>query len=69
MFTSAGRLRNAVVDPSIDERQLIETAYFSKVTYQDLAGQRKQPPEAVKRHIHIAMEKLRDKLRTEAERP
>lgn len=65
----AGRLRNAVTALSIDERQLIEAAYFSKVTYHELAGHQKQPPEAVRRHIHVAMEKLRDKLRTGAEGP
>jgi RNA polymerase sigma-70 factor (ECF subfamily) len=66
---SATRLRNAAVTRlSVDERQLIETAYFSKVNYRELAMQRQQSPEAVKRHIHSAMEKLRDQLSTGMER-
>ena len=64
------RLRNAAVTSlSVDERQLIESAYFSKVNYRVLAEHRHQPPEAVKRHIHSAMEKLRDQTSTGMERP
>jgi RNA polymerase sigma-70 factor, ECF subfamily len=66
----AVRLRNAAVTSlSMDERQLIEAAYFSKLSYRELAEQRQQSPEAVKRDIHSGMEKLRDQLGTEMERP
>jgi RNA polymerase sigma-70 factor (ECF subfamily) len=65
----ATRLRNAAVTSlSVDERQLIETAYFSRLSYRELAAQRQQSPEAVERHIHSAMEKLRDQLSTGMER-
>jgi RNA polymerase sigma-70 factor (ECF subfamily) len=63
-------LRNAAVTSlSVDERQLIGTAYFSNVSYRELAAQRQESPEAVKRRIHSAMEKLRDQLGTGMERP
>jgi RNA polymerase sigma-70 factor (ECF subfamily) len=65
----ATRLRSAAVTSlSADERQLIETAYFSRLSYRELAAQRQQSPEAVKTHIHSAMEKLRDQLSTGMER-
>ncbi len=65
----AVRLRKAAVTSlSMDERQLIEAAYFSKLSYRELAAQRQQPPEAVKGQIHAAMEKLRDQLGTAVER-
>jgi RNA polymerase sigma factor (sigma-70 family) len=64
----AVRLRNAVTTLSVAERQLIETAYFSNVSYRELAEQRQESPESVKRHIHSAMEKLRDQLGTAVER-
>jgi RNA polymerase sigma-70 factor, ECF subfamily len=65
----AVRLRNAAVTTlSVAERQLIETAYFSNVSYRELAAQRQQSLESVKRHIHCAMEKLRDQLGTAVER-
>ena len=64
------RLRNAAVTSlSVDERQLIEGAYFSRLNYRVLAEQRHLPPEAVKRRIHSAMEKLRDQISTGIERP
>jgi RNA polymerase sigma-70 factor, ECF subfamily len=64
----AVRLRNAVITLSVAERQLIETAYFANVSYRELAEQRQESPESVKRHIHSAMEKLRDQLGTGVER-
>jgi RNA polymerase sigma factor (sigma-70 family) len=53
----------------VDERQLIETAYFSKLNYRELAEQHRQSPETVKRRVHSAMEKLRDQISTGMERP
>jgi len=64
----AGRLRSAVANLSRNERQLIEAGYFSRRTYRELAEQRSQPPERVRRDMHVAMDKLREKLRTAAER-
>jgi RNA polymerase sigma-70 factor, ECF subfamily len=64
------RLRNAAVTSlSVDERQLIESAYFSKLNYRELAEQHRQSPETVKRRVHSAMEKLRDQINTGMERP
>jgi RNA polymerase sigma-70 factor (ECF subfamily) len=65
----ATRLRNAAVTSlSVHERQLIEAAHFSRLSYRELAAQRQQSPDVVKRHIHSAMEKLRDQLNTGMER-
>jgi RNA polymerase sigma-70 factor (ECF subfamily) len=64
----AGRLRSAVANLSVNERQLIEAGYFSKRTYRELAQQRNQPPEAVRRDMHIAIDKLRVKLQAAVER-
>ena len=64
----AGLLRSAVANLSSNERQLIEAGYFSRRTYRELAEQRNQPPEAVRRDMHVAMDKLREKLRTAVER-
>lgn len=55
-------LRNALAALSAHERQLIEAVYFSRLTYREVAAQRQQSAEAVQRHIHSGMEKLREKL-------
>lgn len=57
-------LQNALRSLSADERQLIEAAYFSESTYQDLAAERQQPADDVKEQLQRSMEKLREQLLT-----
>lgn len=57
-------LQNALRSLSADERQLIEAAYFSESTYQDLAAERQQPADDVKGQLQRSMEKLREQLLT-----
>jgi RNA polymerase sigma-70 factor, ECF subfamily len=65
----AVQLRNAVVTTlSMDERQVIEGAYFSRLSYRELAARREQTAEAVKSHIHSGMEKLQQQLGTGVKR-
>jgi RNA polymerase sigma-70 factor, ECF subfamily len=52
-------LRNAVTALSLSERQLIEGAYFSRLSYRELAVEEQSAVESVQEDIHFAMEKLR----------
>jgi RNA polymerase sigma-70 factor, ECF subfamily len=52
------RLRNAVTTLSESERRLIESAYFSRLSYRELAVEEQRSVESVQEGIHSAMEKL-----------
>ncbi len=58
----AGLLRTALSVLTADERQAIETAYFSELTYAETAAQLEQPLGTVKTRIRSALEKLRHVL-------
>jgi RNA polymerase sigma-70 factor (ECF subfamily) len=66
--TQGGRLRNAVTGLSESERRLIESAYFSRLSYRELAAEAQRPIEAVQEDIHFSMEKLRTALCNETGR-
>ncbi|MGH7128424.1 MAG: sigma-70 family RNA polymerase sigma factor [Planctomycetaceae bacterium] len=55
-------LRNALTVLTGDERQAIETAFFSQLTYAETAGQLNQPLGTVKTRIRSGLEKLRQAL-------
>jgi RNA polymerase sigma-70 factor, ECF subfamily len=63
-----GWLRNAVTGLSEGERRLIESAYFSRLSYRELAAEEQRPVESVQEDIHFAMEKLRTALCNETGR-
>jgi RNA polymerase sigma-70 factor (ECF subfamily) len=65
---TGGWLRNAVTGLSEGERRLIESAYFSRVSYRELAAEEQRPVESVQEDIHFAMEKLRTALCNETGR-
>jgi RNA polymerase sigma-70 factor, ECF subfamily len=56
------RLRKALTVLSSDERAAIETAYFTGLTYAEVATQLKQPLGTVKTRIRSALVKLRNAL-------
>jgi RNA polymerase sigma-70 factor (ECF subfamily) len=45
-----------------DERQVVETAFFGELTYQEVASKLNQPLGTVKTRIRSALGKLRDAL-------
>jgi RNA polymerase sigma-70 factor, ECF subfamily len=55
-------LHRALTVLTADERQAIETAYFSELTYVETAGHLQQPLGTVKTRIRSALEKLRQAL-------
>ena len=55
-------LREAVAALTPQERQAIETAYFSELTYAETADRLNQPLGTVKTRIRSALAKLRDAL-------
>ena len=55
-------LRNALTTLTPDERQAIETAYFSELTYAQAALQLNQPLGTVKTRIRAGLAKLRQQL-------
>lgn len=57
-----GLLKSALEVLTADERQAIETAYFSELTYAEAAARLGQPLGTVKTRIRSALEKLRRAL-------
>ena len=55
-------LRNALQVLTADERQAIETAFFSEMTYSEVATRLNQPLGTVKTRIRSALAKLREAL-------
>jgi RNA polymerase sigma-70 factor (ECF subfamily) len=63
----AVRAALAVLTP--EERQAIETAFFSELTYAEVALRLNQPLGTVKTRIRSGLQKLRQALATEASKP
>ena len=55
-------LREALTTLTPDERQAIETAFFSELTYQEVATQLSQPIGTVKTRVRSGLRKLRQAL-------
>ena len=62
-------LREALTVLTPDERQLIETAYFSELTYAEVAVRLNQPLGTVKTRIRSGLAKLRQALLTGRRKP
>jgi RNA polymerase sigma-70 factor, ECF subfamily len=64
LFEEQSRLlRNALEVLSPEERNAIETAFFSEFTYEETARKLNQPVGTVKTRIRSGLEKLREALR------
>ena len=62
-FKERGRaLQSAMEVLTADERQVIEAAFFSELTYAEVAARLKQPLGTVKTRIRSALHKLRQAL-------
>ena len=57
-------LRNALTVLTPEERQVIETAFFSELTYAEVAARLNQPLGTVKTRIRSGLRKLRQALAT-----
>ncbi len=64
-----GVLQGALSALTPDERQAIETAFFSELTYAETAVRLDQPVGTVKTRVRSALAKLRKALGTEGGRP
>jgi RNA polymerase sigma-70 factor, ECF subfamily len=62
-------LQAALTALTADERQTIETAFFSELTYSETAVRLDQPIGTVKTRVRSALAKLRKALRSEGGRP
>jgi RNA polymerase sigma-70 factor (ECF subfamily) len=63
LFKEQARLlRNALEVLTPDERQAIETAFFSEMTYSEVAGKLNQPLGTIKTRIRSGLSKLREAL-------
>src|SRR5262245_41036113 len=60
-------LRNALDILTLDERQAIEMAFFSELTYQEVAARLNQPLGTVKSRIRSGLAKLRSALTNTSE--
>ncbi len=63
------RLRRAIAILSAEERVVIEAAYFSELTYTEVAARYKLPPGTVKTRIRAGLQKLREHLAPDEETP
>lgn len=61
------RLRSAVAVLTADEREVIEAAYFSDLTYAEVAARLNQPLGTVKTRIRSGLRKLRQVLASDEE--
>lgn len=55
-------LRNAVEALTADERQIIEAAFFSELTYDEVGARLNRSPEATRTRMRSALHKLRDAI-------
>ncbi|HEX7843220.1 MAG TPA: sigma-70 family RNA polymerase sigma factor [Kofleriaceae bacterium] len=62
-------LQDALTALTSDERQTIETAFFSELTYSETAARLDQPLGTVKTRVRSALAKLRKALGSEGGRP
>lgn len=62
-------LRDALAVLTTDERQAIESAFFSELTYAEVAAQLNQPLGTIKTRIRSGLHKLRDALSDGGVRP
>ena len=62
-----GLLQTALTTLTADERQAIETAFFSGLTYSETAARLAQPLGTVKTRVRSALAKLRQALASEGE--
>jgi RNA polymerase sigma-70 factor, ECF subfamily len=63
------RLQRALAALSADERSAIETAFFSELTYADVAARLNQPLGTIKTRIRSGLMKLRQVLDKGARKP
>ena len=61
------RIRQAVATLSLQEREIIEAAYFSDLTYVEVASRFNQPLGTVKTRIRSGLRKLRQQLAADGE--
>jgi len=62
-------LRDALTVLTPEERQVIETAFFSELTYQEVAGRLNQPLGTVKTRVRSGLMKLRQALAKTVKEP
>jgi RNA polymerase sigma-70 factor, ECF subfamily len=62
-------LRDALTVLTPEERQVIETAFFSDLTYQEVAGRLNQPLGTVKTRVRSGLMKLRQALAKTVKEP
>jgi RNA polymerase sigma-70 factor (ECF subfamily) len=62
-------LRDALTVLTPEERQVIETAFFSELTYQEVAGRLNQPLGTVKTRVRSGLMKLRHALAKTVKEP
>jgi len=65
----SGALKEALQSLTPDERQAIETAFFSEITYAEVAARLNEPPGTIKTRIRSGLHKLRQALETWGRRP
>jgi RNA polymerase sigma-70 factor, ECF subfamily len=63
------RLRDALSGLTDEEREVIETAYFSELSYSQVAAQLNQPLGTVKTRVRSGLGKLRQALAEEVKEP
>ena len=69
-LSEQGRLlRDALTVLTPDERQAIETAFFSEMTYAEVAARLNEPLGTVKTRIRSGLSKLRQRLMTDSKAP
>ena len=59
----SGRVREALTTLAPDQRQAIETAFFSQLGYAEVAARLQQPAESIKTSIRQGLQSLQETLR------